>query len=353
MKSPYPPSICVLGCLVLISSAASAFSPPPSQNQFRDNGIYATDGTLPTGAESCELLTDTDCLDEYAPLLTQQFGAFDWTIPNAFRAHLPSGASVSGTGQWATDVTNATTDIYWGLPQSWPPDYHEEMELRKKCFDGQSWFYLNSYHSTLTLTCPGKSREERRNFENPVVATKVIYSDSLNTNVDVTHVGQCGTRGHPYVRRNIWGQPYEITVWGNVMYDNPCDDQPPSATKVAGRFFWKARWTPPYGNPVANQCWTGTGPKARPAVLLEEAYWQKNDCGIDPKNCQGIWHWGTGAISAKTSEPTGNVSQYGRRIWIGKNAGYNWNYEERFGAGVASRGATACLVQSADWRDAN
>jgi hypothetical protein len=271
-------------------------------------------------------------------------GATSWTrtasTAYSYSDFIPYGAARTGyfssppTGAtdpnafWKTTPRSGTwTDVQWGPPSGagylgLPASNIEEHEIKANCYGGQTFVWVNAYRNDYA---PAPALPAGGSFRFPVTTTKALLIDANGT-TDITSGGNCGTNGQPYAKHSVDGNPYTIRVWGN-LYDH--------LGGFARRWFWQARYT--LNIAVENSCWTGSGPKTRPALRQEEVWWDSSGGWIRGTGDLGVPTNGPFVGSATVVEPTGNgLVMLGSGYW-GLGAGWLWQ-------GTQPGGVNYCLV---------
>lgn len=184
-------------------------------------------------------------------------------------------------------------EITWGNPNNWPADpitSVEEFEFKKNCFDGKDFVWLNAY------------RDYNLGFRYEIETTKAEMKIGDGAWVDITSAGTCGKVGQPYYLTKVIKETQVIRVWGKV-YDKD--------HKGSRDFYWQNTMTP--SPAVTNSCWQVDKNKTKPALLSQEAWWDK-DSG---------WTLGSGTLGVD-GKPTGANVTYGRQNSAAKGVGLGW-----------------------------
>lgn len=223
-------------------------------------------------------------------------GQSSYNLPSSYENFAPFQQSVTGfwgtaNGQnynWNTRVEGNQVKVRW--------DALEVQALRPNC--RFTWVY--GYGERSNGTAPAYAVDTSR---------ALLTIDGVTT--DIT--GECGVAGQPYALRTIDGRPYRIQVWGNI-YGNPDNPAVPPRS-----YYWDASWS--YEPASRNPCWAGPGSTERPALVQQEAWWERANGTTGP----GEWkRLATGHVDS-AGTPTGANVEYGTELEIAYQAGYAWN----------------------------
>ncbi|MCM2315918.1 MAG: discoidin domain-containing protein [Thermoanaerobaculia bacterium] len=265
--------------------------------------------------------------------------------PETYDQFIPLGRSVSGSFQsdgqphfWSTvRRTETWTDVHWG-------NSIEEFEIRRNCFGGEDYVWLNAYRDAATGNRWG------------LETTKALVVDhESGVATDITSGGACGRSGQPYAKLRVGG-PYTMKVWMNMFRTD--------GVTVGRRVYWQATYSRQSG--VLNSCWVSGGSNFRPGLRQDEAWWdrRKNDLTDvwETDSPTGVridttsptysgWAIGAGTLGTPATglfagnpsypEPTGLNVVNGRWGVFGKRAGWAWD-------GRDTHGQVLCL-NSAIW----